>query len=59
LDFGHRNLGFKPGTSEFFNRFFFGTFHKMKKFKRHFSAYKISDFFYVNLKISKKFGDDF
>jgi hypothetical protein len=25
LDFGHRNLGFEPGTSDLFDRFF-GTF---------------------------------
>jgi hypothetical protein len=42
--FEHRNLGFEPGTSDLFDRFF-GTFlvkndvdakreHKMKKFKR-------------------------
>jgi hypothetical protein len=60
LGFGHRNLEFEPGTSDLFNRFF-GTFlvkknmepkqwHKMKKFKRHILAYKITNF-YAILKI--------
>jgi hypothetical protein len=48
LDFGHRNLGFEPGTSDWFDRFS-GTFlvvepkrwHQIKKFKRHIVAYII------------------
>jgi hypothetical protein len=54
LDFGHRNLGFEPATSDLFDRFF-GTFlvnnnvdakrgHKMKTFKRQVLDYEISDF---------------
>jgi hypothetical protein len=55
LDFRHRNLGFEPGTSDLFDRFF-GTFlvkktvepkpwQKMKKFKRRIVAYEISVLF--------------
>jgi hypothetical protein len=51
LDFGHRNLGFEPGTSDLFDLTFLvknnvdaKRGHKMKKFKRQCVDYEISDF---------------
>jgi hypothetical protein len=53
LNLGHINLGFKPGTSDLFDRFlrYFlvkknvepKQCHKMKKLKRHFVANEISN----------------
>jgi hypothetical protein len=56
LDFGHRNLGFEPGTFDLFDPFF-RSFFGLKECEAQTMAF--NEKMYVNLKISKKIGNDF